>query len=111
MLAERQVLGVIALCGWVALWWLAVRIACGRRFGTFEWVPVALLAFGVPILVADFTATTAWGLSGGQLMAAWAGVAAAIDMGWLACWLYRRHARCGAEQDAERGAAVDGGGR
>lgn len=100
MPVERQALALIVLGGWVAAWWLAVRGIFGRRFGLFEWVPVAFLAFGVPLLVLDLAAASAWGFTDGQLLAVWGGIAVVIDATWGVRRVARWYADRGAEQDA-----------
>ena len=78
----QQVLIILALCGWVCLWWLAVRVVAGRRFGFAEWVPVAMLAFGVPLLVADFLATHTDLSVGEYFLCSWVGIVVVIDGTW-----------------------------
>lgn len=90
---DNQAVGVIVLSAWVGLWWLAVRVICGQWFGPFEWVPVAVLAFGVPLMVADVTAVSPARFFLGHLLAAWGSVAVAIDAGWLVRRLYRWRTR------------------
>jgi hypothetical protein len=82
MSAGQEALTLLALGGNLAVWWLAVRAVFGRRFGILEWVPIALLAFGVPLLLADVAALSRhW--SDDWLIAGWLSVALVIDMVWL----------------------------
>jgi hypothetical protein len=83
MSAERQILLLMFLAGWVALWWLAVRSIFGRWFGVLEWLPVGYAAFGIPLMIADLAATTHPRVSAEWLLAAWAGVALLIDGVWV----------------------------
>jgi hypothetical protein len=48
-----EVLLAFVLCGYVAAWWLAIRIVFGNRFGVFLWMPVAWAAIGMPIVLVD----------------------------------------------------------
>lgn len=90
-------LALLTLCGWVGLWWLAVRIICGRHFGPAECMPVAFLAFGVPIMLIDAAAGS--GLSFGSVhpLAVWTGIGVVIDAAGLGLWWYRRRNRRAAE--------------
>jgi hypothetical protein len=84
----------------VAVWWLAVRIVARRPGGPFEWVFVAVLAFGVPMLVADTVAVSAPGFEG-LFLFGWGATAAAIAAVWVIGRVPRRQARRRAEQDAD----------
>ena len=58
----RIVLTLIILVGWVAIWWLAVRIIRGQHYDLAEAalidsLLVAVFAFGGPMIIADFIAT------------------------------------------------------
>jgi hypothetical protein len=99
-----QELSLLVLAAWVGLWWLAVRTVFGQRFGPLEWIPVAVLALAVPMVVVDTVAAA--GLSAGPLLIAWGGLAVGIDAVGALSWFLRRRARCG-EEDVEQVAAPD----
>jgi len=74
----------LLLVVWVAAWWLAVRAVFGRLLGAFEWLVVAIVAWGVPVTLADLAATSAGQVPESVLVVAWGGVAILIDAVWLA---------------------------
>ena len=94
MTVEQQVLALLVLGGWGALWWLAVRIVTGRTFGLFTWVPVAFLAFVVPLFVSDMAAVSASRFTDEQFLMVWGGTAIVIDavggMRHIARWCVAR---------------------
>jgi hypothetical protein len=100
MSLTQQILLVLVLSAWVAAWWLAVRILFGRRFGLLEWYPIAIAAFGVPILLADDLVTSGSTLPQGWVIAAWGAVALVIDLGWAVCKVRRRLASSRGEPQA-----------
>ena len=85
MSLTQQILLVFVLFAWVGAWWLAIRIVFGWRFGLLEWYPIAIAAFGVPILLADDLVTSGSTLPQGLVIAAWGAVALVIDLAWAAC--------------------------
>lgn len=98
MSVQNQFLAFIGLGGWFALWWLAVRIVFGSRFGPFEWVPVAICACCVPMIAADLCATLRGGPGDGWILAAWGSVALSIDGAWTVSRLIRWKRRQGSER-------------
>jgi hypothetical protein len=46
----------IGLALYLALWWFACRAWFKDWWGTLHWIPVAYLAFGLPMIVADVLA-------------------------------------------------------
>jgi len=74
---------LLPLFGWVGLWWLAVRVVFGRSLGAMEWLPVAIAAFAVPILMADMSAAHGREKEDSWMLLAWGGVAVVIDAWWL----------------------------
>ena len=90
MTTWRQLLGLTCLVGYVAVWWLAVRIVFRGWFGVFTWVPVAVAAFGIPMMAADLMATSHWRSAEAYLLAGWAALPLAIDSAWLIVRRLRR---------------------
>ena len=93
---------LIALGSWFAMWWLAVRSVFGRWFFPFEWIPVAILGFGVPLLAAGATSTRGTNDYGKRLLLGWGGVAASIDGVWAVRRAIRWYTRRKAEWVAGR---------
>lgn len=79
---ERAAIAITGLFAWVAIGWAAVCVVFSRRFGTDEWVLVAVLAFAVPFLLCEVSFAAGWGISGTWLILGWGSVGLAIDVAW-----------------------------
>jgi hypothetical protein len=87
---EQQVVGLAILGTSVGAWWLAVRVIFGKRFGPWQWVPVAIVAVCIPVLLADLNWASQSGYSEAVLLAVWFSIAFVIDLTWGVAWLRRR---------------------
>ena len=99
MTALEQIRIFLTIAAWVAMWWLAVRIVFGRFlafFEGFDWVLVALFAFFVPMILADYDAVSENRFAEQWALAAWDGLGLVIDGVWcvwrIRRWVVRRRA-------------------
>lgn len=90
MSVGQQIMVAAFLGSYVAVWWLAVRVLFGRRLGYFEWVPVAIAAFAIPMLLADWNAGSRFGWSDGWVLWFWFSIAAIIDIAWAVNRVFNR---------------------
>jgi len=49
----HQLLIALTLGANVAAWWFAIHVLGGRRFIELGWLPIAIAAFGIPVMIAD----------------------------------------------------------
>jgi hypothetical protein len=61
---------------------VVVRIICGRWVFPFAWMLVAFLALGVPGVVVPALASAGRHDLVQRFLAAWVGLAVAVDVGW-----------------------------
>ncbi|MFN0197240.1 MAG: hypothetical protein ACKVT0_10890 [Planctomycetaceae bacterium] len=100
---ERQILLVLVLVCWIAAWWLAIRIIFGQRFGQFVFVPVIVVAFGIPILLADIAATSALSISDIEILLIWGAIPVVVDATWGTRKLFRWYHRRRVEEEGTTG--------
>ena len=84
----EQVVVLLIAVPYIIAWWAALRILFGRWFQPLEWIPVAILAFGIPLLIADVFAARGEQL-GYWLAGSWAALPAPILL-WRRWWRPRR---------------------
>ena len=92
MSVGQQIMAAAFLGGYVAVWWLAIRVLFGR-LDYYEWVPVAIAAFAIPMLLADWNAGSRWGWSDGCILGVWFSIAAIIDTAWAVYRVVKRRRR------------------
>jgi hypothetical protein len=84
-------LGLTFLVGNAAAWWLAIWVIFRWRLGPLTWVPVAIAAFGVPMIAADLATTCGRRGAEAGIVTAWAAIPLANDATRGIMRLLRRH--------------------
>ena len=73
----EQLMWLVIAVPYVIAWWTTLRWLFGRWFQPLEWIPVAILAFGIPYFILDVFASRGEAL-GYWLAGAWAALPAPI---------------------------------
>ncbi|MCI0682197.1 MAG: hypothetical protein L0Y71_08840 [Gemmataceae bacterium] len=83
-----QIVWLLIAIPYMVAWWATLRILFGRWFQPLEWIPVSILAFGIPFVLLDTFAARGESL-GYWLAGAWGAVPAPVLL-WRGFRRWRR---------------------
>jgi hypothetical protein len=98
MYAGQQAVAFALASAYIGVWWLAIRVMFGRRFGLLVWVPVGMAAVAVPAALAG-CASGADAQLPAWLFAVWFAVPVAVDLAWLLSRMRHWLRRCPGPDD------------
>jgi hypothetical protein len=102
-----ELLFVLIAIAYLGAWWRGVRIVFGDRFVPVEWIPIFVLAVGVPMVVADLLATSSLHGSESWLIGSWAFIPVPVIIGSFLRTHWRN--RMAKEKRTEYDSTPDGG--
>ncbi len=81
MSIHEQLLFLLIAAAYLGIWWRAVRTVFGDRFVPVEWIPILILALGVPAFLLDSLNTPAWRDSEMWIIVPWASIPVPVIIG------------------------------